>query len=80
MITRCCAAAPRPSQLCPRIRSEYLEMPGLNLTLAQACRLWDSEPWMCREALDLLVAAGFLVRSGASYSRADCLRRVARHH
>ena len=31
---------PPLSELLGRIRGEYLEMPGLKLTLAQAQRLW----------------------------------------
>jgi hypothetical protein len=71
MIRTACAAAPRPSDLCPRIRAEYLEMPGLNLTLPQACRLWSTEPWLCRDALEILVDSGFLVRTGDRYQRRD---------
>ena len=28
-------------RLIGRVRSEYHEMPGLQLTVAQACRLWQ---------------------------------------
>jgi hypothetical protein len=34
-----------------RIRLEYREMPGLRLTFAQACRLWQLDESSCREAL-----------------------------
>ncbi len=43
-----------------RIYKEYLEMPGLRLTRAQAQRLWGLESTVCNEALDYLVAAQFL--------------------
>ena len=43
-----------------RIYSEYLEMPGLRLTCAQAQRLWGIEAAACAEALAALVSAGFL--------------------
>jgi hypothetical protein len=43
-----------------RIRSEYLEMPGLCLTLKQAQRLWSLDEETCREAIQLLVEARFL--------------------
>jgi hypothetical protein len=43
-----------------RIYSEYLEMPGLRLTSAQAQRLMGVEAAVCIDALDLLVDAGFL--------------------
>lgn len=52
------------------IRAEYLEMPGLRLTLPQAARLWSIERKTCLEALASLVDTGFLYRSGDSYLRA----------
>ena len=47
-------------QLLARIRAEFLEMPGLRLTLAQARRLWHVEEAACAAALDELVRAKFL--------------------
>src|SRR5262249_56817576 len=49
-------------QLIARIRTEFLEMPGLHLTLAQARRLWHVDESVCRAALDELVHAKFLTR------------------
>jgi hypothetical protein len=46
-----------------RIRREYEEMPGLHLTLQQACRLWGLGPDMCAALLEALVQEGFLVRT-----------------
>lgn len=46
--------------LTARIRAEFTEMPGLKLTLAQASRLWNLNERVCREALDALIAEGFL--------------------
>lgn len=46
-----------------RIRGEYREMPGLRLTLAQACRLWQIESAECAAALDALVRDGELART-----------------
>jgi hypothetical protein len=43
-----------------RVRSEFLEMPGLELTMAQATRLWNLGADDCRHVLDSLVDAGFL--------------------
>lgn len=43
-----------------RIYSEYLEMPGMRLTRAQAQRLWGLEANTCASALQLLIEAGFL--------------------
>lgn len=47
-------------QLVRRVRSEYLEMPGLCLTFAQACRLWALDSLTCRRVLQDLVAEGFV--------------------
>jgi hypothetical protein len=43
-----------------RIRSEYIEMPGLVLTLPQAARLWGLGTQRAAELLDVLLDAGFL--------------------
>lgn len=46
-----------------RIRSEYLEMPGLKLTAAQAQRLWGFDPDQCEVLLAKLMEMGFLRRT-----------------
>ena len=46
--------------LVTRIRSEFNEMPGLQLTLPQAARLWGLEPRACRDIVETLVASAFL--------------------
>ena len=53
--------------LVQRVRAEFLEMPGLQLTPAQARRLWNLDVEMCRTVIDALVAEAFLrwTRSGA---------------
>ena len=48
------------STIVDRIRGEFLEMPGLELTEAQAIKLWSLDADDCRYVLDVLVAAGFL--------------------
>ena len=55
------------SALSMRIRAEFLEMPGLKLTLPQARRLWHLDETSCRHALTALAAEGFLyqTRTGA---------------
>jgi hypothetical protein len=62
-----------------RIRAEYLEMPGLHLTLAQAQRLFGAEPALCHAVLDALVDTNFLCRgSNGTYALrtdASALRR-----
>jgi PAS domain S-box-containing protein len=53
-----------------RIRAEYLEMPGLLLTLAQAQRLFGIERTLCQAVLDALVDAKFLrATSDGRYTR-----------
>jgi hypothetical protein len=43
-----------------RVRGEFVEMPGLELTLAQAVRLWTLGTDDCRYVIDALVDVGFL--------------------
>lgn len=43
-----------------RVRGEFVEMPGLELTLPQAVRLWTLGTDDCRYVIDALVDAGFL--------------------
>jgi len=58
-----------------RIQGEYVEMPGLRLTPAQAQRLWGLERDVCDALLGALVDAKFLsqTRDGA-YVRTDGVR------
>jgi hypothetical protein len=63
-----------------RAQAEFLEMPGLQLTEAQAVRLWSFDSALCSAVLTALVESRFLVRTrNASFSRA-CLdpRQVVR--
>jgi hypothetical protein len=54
-----------------RVRAEYLEMPGLQLTPDQVHRLCGIEPTMCQMVLDALVAEHFLcLKLGGHYARA----------
>jgi hypothetical protein len=46
--------------LIERARGEYLEMPGLSLTVPQAGRLWGVDHGASRRLLDRLVAEKFL--------------------
>jgi len=46
-----------------RARAEYLEMPGLRLTSAQAQRLWGLDRRTCDELLTTLTSAQFLART-----------------
>ena len=42
------------------IQTEYVEMPGLKLTLRQAQRLFNLSVEICHDALTALLAGGFL--------------------
>lgn len=53
-----------------RVRGEFLEMPGLRLTPAQAARFWAFDAAFCNEVLASLVDARFLVHSRAGFVRA----------
>ncbi len=50
----------KSAALLERIRGEFNEMPGLQLTLAQAARLWGMEVAACRAVVDALVDTSFL--------------------
>ncbi len=47
-------------QLLARVRSEFMEMPGLQLTPGQAGRLWGLGPQPCGAVIDSLIDAAFL--------------------
>jgi hypothetical protein len=49
--------------LARRVRNEYLEMPGLSLTLGQAQRMWQLRRTDCETLLGALVDSGFLART-----------------
>jgi len=51
-------------QLIQRVQAEYHEMPGLCLTLDQACRLWALDRDTCCRVLEALVAEGFVAVAG----------------
>jgi hypothetical protein len=56
--------------LLKRIRAEYLEMPGMRLTVEQAQRLFGVERASCVTLLDALVADRFLcVTFNGAYAR-----------
>ncbi len=52
-----------------RICAEYLEMPGMRLTVPQAARLFNVERTQCARALNALVTAGVLWTNGREYFR-----------
>jgi hypothetical protein len=46
-----------------RVRAEFLEMPGLKLTVSQAQRLWGFDRPTCEAVIDELTEARFLSRT-----------------
>ena len=60
-----------PEWLVDRVRGEYAEMPGLRVTLAQACRLWQVDTATCETLLDHLVRDGFLCRTDSGFYAAS---------
>jgi hypothetical protein len=55
-----------------RVKAEFLEMPGLTLTVAQASRLWSLDASFCMAVLGALEEARFLVRTRHSaFARVD---------
>ena len=64
--------APSFETIAQRVRAEYREMPGLNLTRDQARRLWGLDAATCDQLLEYLVDSGFLVCTRHdTYVRAD---------
>jgi hypothetical protein len=58
-------------QVLDRIQGEFLDLPGLCLTTAQARRLWNLDADTCEAVLHHLVDTGFLDR--------DASRQYVRH-
>jgi hypothetical protein len=55
-----------------RVKGEYIEMPGLRLTIAQAQRLWGLDRAVCDALLGALVEAKFLFRTrDGAFVRSD---------
>jgi hypothetical protein len=64
-----------------RVRGEFLEMPGLRLTEAQAGRLWNIDPAACRALLTALVDTNFLFRTrDGAFMRLESSRPLPASH
>ena len=48
-----------------RVRGEFLEMPGLQLTPPQAARLWGLDLGSCEAVIDSLIRSAFLKRTAS---------------
>jgi hypothetical protein len=55
--------------LVQRVRGEFREMPGLRLTFAQACRLWQLDPTTCEVVLERLTRDGVLLQTAGRADR-----------
>ncbi len=51
--------------LVARVRSEFLEMPGLRLTMPQAARFWGLDVRSCEAVVAALIRSGFLQRTAS---------------
>lgn len=59
-------------RLLDRIRAEFVEMPGLDITLPQAQRLWGLDRLTCEYLCGRLLEEGFLHRTDrGTYVRKD---------
>src|SRR5204863_9779357 len=54
--------------LIERLKAEFLEMPGLKLTEAQAQRMWSLDATLCSSLLETLVNTSILFRTRDSAS------------
>lgn len=72
------AAAQPFDDVIRRVQGEYIEMPGLRLTPAQAQRLWGLDRVACDALLDALVDAKFLLRTrDGAFVRSDQVRAAS---
>jgi hypothetical protein len=64
---------PQPfDEVIRRVQGEFIEMPGLRLTPAQAQRLWGLDRLACDTLLSALVEAKFLFRTrDGAFIRSD---------
>ena len=72
------AAQQQALDVLQRVQGEYIEMPGLRLTTAQAQRLWGLDRAACDALLSALVEAKFLFRTrDGAFVRSDYARNAA---
>jgi len=72
------AAQHQPYDVLQRVQGEYIEMPGLRLTTAQAQRLWGLDRAACDALLSALVDAKFLFRTrDGAFVRSDYARTAS---
>lgn len=72
------AAQPHADDVIRRVQGEYIEMPGLRLTTAQAQRLWGLDQPSCDALLNALVDAKFLFRTrDGAFVRSENIRTAS---
>jgi len=59
------------SDLLRQLRAEFEDLPAMRLTFEQVVRLLNVDAYTCADALQALMADGFLTRSGAVYMKLD---------
>jgi len=59
----------RADGLITRVAAEFLEMPDLQLTMAEARRFWSLDAATCHQVLERLVDAGVLCRTARGVFR-----------
>jgi hypothetical protein len=63
---------PANEEVLRRVQGEFMEMPGLRLTEAQARRLWGLDAASCGDLLRTLVDANFLFQThNGSFMRVE---------
>ena len=63
-----------------RVRNEFLEMPGLQVSFAQMSRLFGLPPTICQAVVEILLGTAFLRRTpGDMLARATGEPAAARH-
>jgi hypothetical protein len=71
-------ATQQPRDVLQRVQGEFMEMPGLRLTTAQAQRLWGLDRAACDALLGALVDAKFLFRTrDGAFVRSEHVRTAS---
>jgi hypothetical protein len=72
------AAQQQSRDVLQRVQGEFMEMPGLRLTTAQAQRLWGLDRAACDALLGALVDAKFLFRTrDGAFVRSESVRAAS---
>lgn len=66
-VTRSPDSAQTDRSLCAQICAEYLDMPGMRLSVPQAARLFNLESTHCARLLKALVVEGALWTNGREF-------------